>query len=373
VATEVTPARIGLLIDYLDADDGFDENIIPALQLVADDYLARGILERPVEFVVRAVQGLPNGSFRPVRDAFFELVEEDALVIFGPWVSENGVALRPYVEELAQVPIITMGASESMLGEWVFGLPAGSMEEEPIIMATVAALDGCRTVGIAFEDALIGREYLRTTRVACADAGLTITAEVAIPQVEADKREAMARLAADKPDAILHVGFGLGIVGMNAALESIGWMPPRYTTTAFEFAATGRWWRTQLAGWIGLDQYDERNRTGQDFLDQFQERYGHRPEYFFPVYCYDVARLMMIALATARPLTGPAVKEALEQIKMLPAATGAPGTRLRFGKFIRHGWVGSEFLVARRVLPDASASVLHATIEGLIEAPPDPP
>lgn len=54
---------------------------------------------------------------------------------------------------------------------------------------------------------------------------------------------------------------------------------------------------------------------------------------------------------------------------MLPAASGAPGTRLRFGKFIRHGWMGSGFLVARRVLPDDSRSVLHATIDGLIEAP----
>ena len=369
MGAEVSPARIGLLIDYLDKDNGFDDNIIPSLQLVADDFLSRGLLERPVEFVVRAVQGLPNGSFRPVRDAFYELVDEDALVIFGPWVSENGVALRRYVEDLAEVPIITMGASESMLGEWVFGLPAGSMEEEPIIMATVAALDGCRTVGIAFEDAFIGREYLRTTRVACQQAGLTITAEVPIPQVEADKRDAMATLAADKPDALMHVGFGLGIVGMNAALEGVGWMPRRYTTTAFEFAATGRWWREQLAGWVGLDQYDERNPTGQDFLDRFHQKHGRRPEYFFPLYCYDVGRLMMTALATARPLTGPAVKEALEKIKMMPAATGAPGTRLRFGKFIRHGWVGSEFLVARRVLPDASTSVLHATIEGLVEPP----
>jgi hypothetical protein len=31
--------------------------------------------------------------------------------------------------------------------------------------------------------------------------------------------------------------------------------------------------------------------------------------------------------------------------------------------------VGSEFLVARRVLPDASAIVLHGTIEGLHEPP----
>ena len=106
-------------------------------------------------------------------------------------------------------------------------------------MATVAALDGCRTVGIAFEDSLIGNEYLRTTRVACDESALRITAEVPIPQVQSEKRTAMAILAADKPDAIMHVGFGLGIPGIDDALREIGWMPPRYTTTAFEFAAVG--------------------------------------------------------------------------------------------------------------------------------------
>ena len=162
----------------------------------------------------------------------------------------------------------------------------------------------------------------------------------------------MRILAEGKPDGILHVGFGLGIPGMNAALEAIGWMPPRYTTTAFEFAATNDWWRTQLAGWVGLDQYDERNEIAQGFLDRFEARHGYRPEYFFPPYCYDVGRMMLLAIAGARPLTGPGVKDALEKIKMLPAASGAPGTRLRFGRYIRHGWMGSEFLVARRILPD---------------------
>lgn len=234
-------------------------------------------------------------------------------------------------------------------------------------MATVAALDGCRTVGIAFEDSRIGTEYLRTTRVACRDADLRITAEVAIPQIEAEKKAAMELLAADQPDAILHVGFGLGIPGMNDALEEIGWMPPRYTTTAFEFAATSPWWRKQLAGWIGLDQFDERNEVAREFLDRFEARHGERPEYFFPPYCYDVGRMMLKAIAAAKPLTGAGVKTALEQIKMLPAASGAPGTRVRFGHFIRHGWMGSEFLVARRVLPDGSKSVLHATINGLVD------
>jgi ABC-type branched-subunit amino acid transport system substrate-binding protein len=366
---DVTPARIGLLMDYLGPSGDYDPNIVKTLQFVVDEFVERGEIERPVELVVRAVQGLPKGSFRNVRDAFFELVEEDVQVIYGPWVSENAVALAPYIEKLGEVPCITMAASETLLGEWFFGLPAGSMEEEPIIMATIAHLDGCRTVGIAFEDSLIGAEYLRTARAACKNVGLRITAEVPIPQVEAEKQAAMAVLAEDKPDGILHVGFGLGIPGINAALEALGWMPPRYTTTAFEFCAKSQWWRDEMKGWIGLDQYDERNETAQAFLDRFEAKYGERPAYYFTCYCYDIGRIMAMALSTARPLTGAGVKDALERIKMVPAACGAPGTRLRFGKHIRHGWMGSEFLVARRVLPDASGTVLHGTIEGLVEAP----
>ena len=184
--------------------------------------------------------------------------------------------------------------------------------------------------------------------------------------MEADKLRAVEELRAGNPDALMHVGFGLGLVGINTALDAIGWAPPRYTTTAFEFAATSDWWRRELAGWIGLDQWDERNELAQSFLDRFQTRTGRRPEYFFPLVCFDVGRVLMLGLSQARPLTGPGVKESLERIKMLPASTGAPGTRIRFGRFIRQGWMGSEFLVARRVLPDASAIVMHGTIEGLV-------
>jgi ABC-type branched-subunit amino acid transport system substrate-binding protein len=367
----VTPARVGFLFDHVgDPEHPYDATILPTFELVVDEFTERGLLDRPVEFVIRSIQGLPGGSFRAVRDAFHELVDEGCLVIFGPYVSENGEPLREYVERAQEVAVISMAGTESMLGEWVFALNNGSMEEEPIIMAAVARFDGCETVGIAYEASLIGQEYLRTTRVACEQAGLRITAEVAIPQLEAGKRAAMEALAAERPDAIMHVGFGLGLFGMNAALEELGWMPKRYTTTAFEFAARNDDARRQLAGWIGLDQFDERNDTGRAFLDRYEARYGTRPEYFMPVYCYDMARVIMTALADARPLTGRGVKEALERVKMLPAASGAPGTRLRFGKFIRQGWMGSEYLVARRILPDGSRSVIHGTIEGLV-APDD--
>jgi branched-chain amino acid transport system substrate-binding protein len=364
--SDVQPVKVGLLVDYTEADGEMDPTALQALQLTFDEFVECGRLDRPVELVVRKGLGLPNGSFRAVRDAFFELVAEDCLVVFGPYVSENGEPLRASVEELAEVPIITMAGTEKMLGEWVFALNNGSMEEEPVMLAAVCRHDGRRRIGLAFEESLIGRDYAATFRAACGDAGLEIVAEVPIPQIATEKGAAMRVLRDSGADAILHVGFGLGLLGMNDALQSIGWDPPRYTTTAFEFAHGSAMWMHELIGWIGLDAYDERNQTGQEFLDRYEARYGERPEYFMPVYCHDMGRVIALALAGAKPLTGRGVKEALERVKMVPAATGAPGTKLRFGRFIRQGFMGAEYLVARRVLPDGSRTVFHGTSEGTL-------
>ena len=74
----------------------------------------------------------------------------------------------------------------------------------------------------------------------------------------------------------------------------------------------------------------------------------------------DAATVIVRGLALARPLTGEGVKHGIEQVKLIPAASGAPGTFLRFGRYIRQGWLGSDYLVARKVLPDGSGHVFHA-------------
>jgi branched-chain amino acid transport system substrate-binding protein len=375
VTGRVEPVKVGLLIDYIEGTGGSDsmlEGIVLAAFRIAEDELrAARLLDRDVEYVIEQANGLPNGSFKPVRDAFYRLVDAGCVIIFGPWISENGAPLGEYVNGLGEVPCITVAGTESMLGEYMFGLPAGSMEEEPIIMAHVAWYDGCRTMGIAYEDSLIGEQYLRTARAACANLGIEITGEVAIPQIVATKIDDLRLLHANQPDGLMHIGMGLGIQHINEGLRQIGWMPRRYTCTAFEFAANSAMWREHLAGWVGLDQFDERNQVGREFLDRFEARHGRRPAFYWPLLAYDVGRMMLTAVATARPLTGKGVKAALEKIKMMPAATGAPGTRMRFGRFIRHGWIGGEFLVARRVLDDASGIVMHGTINGLV-APWEP-
>ena len=108
----------------------------------------------------------------------------------------------------------------------------------------------------------------------------------------------------------------MGSGASTDALDTIGWDPPRYTTTAFEMAYAADAWFPQLEGWIGLESFDERNDVGQAFLDRFSAKYGRRSDYFLPCFGHDVATVIAHALAAARPLTGAGVRDGMEHIEL---------------------------------------------------------
>ena len=52
------------------------------------------------------------------------------------------------------------------------------------------------------------------------------------------------------------------------------------------------------------------------------------------------------------------MKEALERVKSVPAASRRPRHRISFGNWTRRGWMGSGYLVARELEPDGVNSRL---------------
>ncbi len=284
-------------------------------------------------------------------DAFGDLVQEGCLAVIGPHISDNAVAVREHIEARFQVPAISVCGSEHWLGPWTFLLNNGSMTDEPILWASLMARAGQSAAGVLVERSYIGNAYLQNFRRSAQFEGIQIVAEEYIAQTSRDITDAVESLQRADPDAIVHCGFGLGVAEINQALETIDWDPPRYMGTAFETGFTPGLWDA-FQGWIGLEQYDEANLVGQAFLDRFEAEYGHRPEYFNPLLWRDCATALMYAFADAQPLSPRGVKEALERVKMLPAASGSPGTRISFGPWQHKGWVGAGYMVARRLDPD---------------------
>lgn len=360
------PIRLGLLQDFTwPPATGFDtqQDFRDACTLVFEEARASGLLDRDVELIERDANGLPIGDVKSVIDAYGELVDEGCLAVFGPHISENTIALLPELERRFRVPSISLCGSDDWLGKWSFALNNGSMTDEPIVLAHLAQRAGAKTTAVLAERSIIGQQYLRNFRDACRDIGLRIVAEETIAQTGQSITDAVLAIHEHRPDSIVHLGFGFGVMQINEALASVDWDPPRYMGTAFEDAYFSDEIWDAFVGWVGLEQYDEGNQVGQQFLDRFEARFGRRPEYYATVCVRDAAVAFARAFANAEPLSPAGVRKGLERVKMVPAASGAPGTAISFGRWTRRGWMGSGYLVARAFEPDRRTSRLVARYE----------
>jgi branched-chain amino acid transport system substrate-binding protein len=240
----------------------------------------------------------------------------------------------------------------------------GSMGDEPVFWVEQMQNAGYQTVGALVERSQVGHTYVTNFRASCDRAGIRIIEEQMIPQTAQDITAEVTRLHAAKPDAIVHCGFGFGMAMTNMILQTLDWDPPRFMSTAFENAWINELLWQAMLGWTGVDQYDETNLVGQRLLDEFEQAYGRRPEYCAPVVNFDIANTLLRAFADAHPLTPDGVRAALERVKMLPAASGSPGTYVSFGNWLHRGWVGAGYLVARQLDPDGVNSHLVARFGG---------
>jgi branched-chain amino acid transport system substrate-binding protein len=356
-----TPIKLGYLFDFV-LPDGFPKemraDLTQSFELVFEEGLAQGVIDRPVEIVFREVEGLPKGSVKAVIDAYGELVDEGCLAVFGPAITDNCVPVKEAIEQRFHVPAISVTGTEDWLGEWTFSLSMGSMTDEPVFWAHLIAKAGLDNIGVLVEQSLVGETYIKSFRAACNEKGIRIVAEEPIAQTAQDIGDAVHKLHEAKVGALVHCGFGFGMVMINPVLEELGWDPPRFMGTSFQNAWINPIVWNAVVGWVGLDQYDDGNQVGQEFLDRYATRYGWRPEYCVPVVNRDLATVLLQAFAGARPLSPRGVKEALERVRLLRAASGSPGTRISFGKWAHRGWMGASYLVARRLDPDGKTAHL---------------
>jgi branched-chain amino acid transport system substrate-binding protein len=364
--------KVGVLYDWtprpaLDVYTVFDD-YLDAMRLTFEDAFAKGLIDRPIELVINECQGLPRGSVQAVIDGYEELVDAECVLILGPLISENVVDLRIFVDALApnrQVPYVGWVGSEQALSEWGFELNNGGHPEEALTIASIMQQDGITSTVAVIENSLIGQHYLKFFRDAADIFEIEITGVVLVPQVEADKTDAIAKAKATGAQSILGLGFGYGLWGINEGKRANGWEVPVYCITnglAYMYSSD---WHRQLSGFTILDQYDEKNEAGQQFLDRFNAKFGRRPEYYIPLYGYDHARVAVEAVRRAEPLSPRGVRDSLERIKGVPAACGAPGTWIKFGRYVHQGWMGSGFLVARTVDAEGDGT----TYRGVLGSP----
>ena len=343
---------------------GFPEDLFASFtqcfDLVFEEAVEQGLMDRPVQMIYREVEGLPKGSVKAVIDAYGELVDEGCLVVFGPHITDNCVPMREAIEERFKVPAISVTGTDDWLGEWTFAFPQGSMTDEPIFLADLVAKRGLTEIGVLVEQNLIGESYLKNLRSACRPQGYSDRrgGRDRADRAGHQRRRAHPARREGRGDRASRVRFRDRLHQPGARGARLGSAAVHHHRVPERVGQPDHVERVH-----GLDRgrpvrRGQSDRTGLPRPLREAKYDGSRPEYCVPVVNRDVAATLVRAFTDAHPLSPRGVKEALERVKMMPAASGAPGTRVSLGKWTRRAWMGSGYLVARTLDADGVNSHL---------------
>ncbi|MHB8439287.1 MAG: ABC transporter substrate-binding protein [Acidimicrobiales bacterium] len=328
---------VGVLYDFPQADGGalFED----ALRLGFD--AARRRPEREITLVPRHATGLPSGSAHAVEQSFSDLADQGVLAVVGPSISDNALVVRPLCDE-RRVPAINYSGGERTRGSWMFHYQVGSLEEEPLVLADHLHRRGVPSVALAHDHSAVGRGYADAFGEACLSAGIEITAAVPVSALAEDLGPVVRRLRSGSPACVAYLGLGVAARALALALQSEEWDVPVVANSALMFGYGMRDWRAGWDGWVYVDTVADSN-PARAVLRQRAPKSAAGP---IGVAAYDIGRLLGEALGRAVHLTRDGVRESLERVKGIAAASGSPGTTMGFGTY-DHGALKGPYLVLR--------------------------
>lgn len=365
LGSDRTPYRIGILQDWaLNAPVADWYN---GLYLAFEEAYEQGIIDRPIETVLREVEGPPNQNAADVITAWRDLAfNEKVLGMVGPHITDMNIIIRDEVER-GRVPTLSHCATFDYDGEFCFQAPNGTFADETFLIADHLVKRGASSVGVVREDNPIGEEYFDFFRQHARRLGLPLaTDKIVAPNCSReDMRAAVTAIRNSGAGSIVHLGYGTAFEEVKIVMKEMvadGWNVPRATITTWVVYTGLNEKRgspvlfgrdvdvSLLEGWVGVDLPHEGNKVFQGFLKRYSARFGGEPPFnCYPAHMYDMGRLLAEGIARARPVTPEGLKKGLEQVRMIPATVGAPGTVMSFGPYDHRAYKGANYLVLRTV------------------------
>lgn len=347
------PWRIGMLLDWAYMTQPLID-YRDALVLALEEAHATGVIDRSVEFVVRTVYGGPNASALDVLAAFRELAYQERVhAILGPTLPDDMMACRHEFDR-AMVPVLSFGATLSVSSPFLFQLPNGTYVDEIRMIVNYARAQGQRSVALIRDSSMMGEEYSTTFVQAMREAGLRVAGVSSIrPSPTPEELQSAAQSARDAgADALLLISVAIHRNFVDA-LNRIAWQPCKLMVCNFVAAIPGFDGPSAFEGWVGIDQFDEKNPVFAGMVAAFERRFGRRAAHTYQALGYDIGRALARGLSMMAPSTPEGLRDALEKVRMLPAAAGGPGTVISWAKNDRRGYKGN-YLVYRTVVDGVS-------------------
>ena len=271
------------------------------------------------------------------------IAEDKVDVIIGSTITPNSLAMRDVAAE-AEVPMISLAASAQIVNpadpktRWIFKTPQNDSLMADAIAVHMRA-NGVTTVGfIGFADAY-GDSWLAEIKRSAQTAGIKIVAEEKYNRNDPSVTGQVLKLLAAKPDAILIAGSGTPAATPHKDLVARGYKGRIYQTHGVAnpdflrvVGADGNGAVFPVGPMLVYEQLPESNplkKSAADYVVRYEAKYGPGSRTTFGGHAWDayllVQRAIPEALKKGQPGTKAfrtALRDALENIKELPAANG---------------------------------------------------
>jgi branched-chain amino acid transport system substrate-binding protein len=299
----------------------------------------------PVDLVHAQVRGLPlpDGSARDIERGFRELEAADVLAIIGPGLTDSTFVVQPLCDAAGIVAINYAGVEVSR-SEFMFHFQIGSLEEEPALLSEHIRSLGANSVALINDSSYIGRRKAEFFIEASGTDGLNVVSRQEVPSTTTDVTTEVDRLRPLKPDVVVYLGLWEGAHALSGALVTESWAPTVMANSALLMGYLKADWARQWEGWTYTDTVSDRNQVFRDLTARMK---GKAPSAPLLAGFRDIGRLLGEGIARAPYLAPVAMRDGLERVKFLPAASGQPGTRMGFGRWERSALKG-PYLVLRR-------------------------
>ena len=341
------PIKIGLYLTDPDMPNCYTD----VYQMVFKEYYEKGLINRPVELVIKKEDGLPFGTAKKDENGFREFVDEGCICVMAPASSDNLIVLGPVADEL-HVPVIGWAGTERFNGPYCFRMGNGDCGGDPALIAQWVKSKGLSKVGVVCEVCPNGDEYFDYFRRHCRRLDITmVSVETMTQNVSQEKfTEVLGRMKEAGAEALVYMGYGMFFIRdmFNIAFKELDWDPLRITTTAFMFYLMGF---NLLEGWVGVDQYCPENPRVQEFLDKYDAEYDDEPILWpnaIPLLAYDTAVAVAEGLFNAPAFTPEGMKTGLERLRWIPTACGGPQAHIS-GAPNEHNLLSGDWLLLSKI------------------------
>jgi ABC-type branched-subunit amino acid transport system substrate-binding protein len=326
--------QIGLLFDYPQGGDGLERTL--ALGMTA-----AGLDPDTVSFLREETLGLPAGRAEDTAAGFARLAAAGVDLVIGPSISDNCLLARDEADR-AELPAINYSGGERTRSDWMFHYQIGSLEEEPPLLVARMGERGFTRAAVVHDASVVGDRYMEVLGWSAGDAGVELTGHAAIDPLSEDLGTVVSDLRGGSPDVLVYLGLGAASHAVATAMADAGWDIPVLANSALMFGYVRPDWRDAWASWEYVDTIADDNEQ-RARLAELDAAAAAGP---IGTATYDMGRLVGHAVARAERLDRAGLREGLERVKQLPAASGYGGTLMGFGVCDR-GALKGPFLVLR--------------------------